>query len=882
MMSLWVRIRASLRNLARKNQVEADLDAEVRACVEILADEKIASGIPAPEAWRRAMVELGGAEQVKQCVRDERAGIGAEQCWQDIRFGLRQLRRSPGFAVAGLLIIAIGLGVTTAMFSLVDAVILKPLPFTQAYNLLSVEAKPWQSFSLPTMKDWEKDSRSFESIAAYDGWAPRIESSVGLGHANAMLVTQNFLRTLGSPLRLGQDFTSSGNENDCFRQAIVTDAYWRRMGGGNALDGRTIQLDYRTYAIIGVLAPTMDLESMDAIGGPSILTPIGCDAAKRPNNRGDSDYRGIGRLKPEARIATALADLTRSQKNLSRAYPGFYPHTYEATVMPLSNFISGMETRSALFATLAACGMLLLISCANLTNLLLARSTRRRSEFALRTMFGAQPLRLFRQMLAENATLVALGSSIGFVLASVLVRLASHSEMLHLPRLHEARMDLSSLIFATSTAGTTAILLTLLPAWHNRKLALADDLRASSSSTSSAPRGVRRVGRLLVATQIGMAFVLIAASGWMVSSVVVLLHQPLGFHPDHLLFASTNLHGPVRSGTDERAITIEKLRELMAALRVLPGVKEVAAANDKPLGGRVNRYGFCSDVRPDDCQRRSEEAPDVFLVTSNYFETVGQTLLRGRAFNDSDDGRNHVAIVNRALAQHEWPWENPVGHRVYSGDLNAWTTVVGEVEDVHSYSLDRTPVPNLYLPEADRPDTSMTIFLRTARDPNALEEPVRRLLRGKVGLTVRYVESMPELMANAVAVRQFSMEVVAAFGLLALGLATLGTYALLAYEVSMREREIGIRLALGASRSAILMLLMREEALWIGMGLAAGMIGAVLTGYVLRASFYHAGAATAPVLAAALLLLGTAAMGAVAIPGRRASLLEPCVTLRSE
>ena len=272
----------------------------------------------------------------------------------------------------------------------------------------------------------------------------------------------------------------------------------------------------------------------------------------------------------------------------------------------------------------------------------------------------------------------------------------------------------------------------------------------------------------------------------------------------------------------------------------------------------------------------------MFLVTPNYFETVGQTLLRGRAFNDADDGRNHVAIVNRALAQHEWPGENPVGHRVFSEDLTAWTTVVGEVGDVHSYSLDRTPVPNLYLPEADGPDTSMTIFLRTASDPNVLEETVRRLLRSKTNLTVRYVESMPELMAHAVAMRQFSMWVVAAFGLLALGLATLGTYALLAYEVSLREREIGIRLALGSQRSAILMLLVREEAPWIGVGLGTGMMGAALTGYVLRAEFYHAGAASAPVLAAALLLLGTSAMAAVAIPGRRASLLEPSVTLRSE
>jgi predicted permease len=443
-------------------------------------------------------------------------------------------------------------------------------------------------------------------------------------------------------------------------------------------------------------------------------------------------------------------------------------------------------------------------------------------------------------------------------------------------------MNLPVVLFAASASAVIAILLTVLPAARSRRMALAENLRCGSSGTNSAPRGLRRAGRVLVTAQIAMAFVLVAASGWMVSSVVILLHQPLGFDPDHLLFASTDLRGPVRSATIDPAVTLEKLREAMTELRGVAGVEEVAAANDKPLGGRVNRYDFCSDIHPEDCRRMNVEAPDVFLVTPSYFETVGQTLLRGRAFNGADDGRNHVAIVNRALAQREWPGENPIGRRVFSGDLKAWATVVGEVGDVHSYSLDRTPVPNLYLPEADGPDTSMTIFLRTNGDPSELDETVRHLLRGNASLTVRYVESMPELMAHAVALRRFSMWVVAAFGLLALGLATLGTYALLAYEVSLREREIGIRLALGSQRSAILALLIWQESRWIAAGLGIGLVGASLTGYLLRAEFYHAGGASAPVLVAALSLLAFFALAAVAIPGRRASLMDPSVTLRRE
>jgi predicted permease len=848
----------------------------------MLADEKMAQGVGSAEARRRALAEVGGVEQLKQAVRDERAGVGVEQFWQDVRFGLRQLRGSPGFAITGLLIIAMGLGVTTAMYSIVYAVILKPLPFAQPDRLVALGAKPWRYFSLPTMQEWRSSSHALESIAAYTQWAPRIESSAGLGRANALLVSQSFLATLGVSLQLGHDFTRSGNESDCFGQAIVTEGYWRRMAGGSTLGDQTIQLDYRTYHVIGVLASSAALEEMDGLGQPSILTPIGCDPEKHLNSRGDSDFRGIARLKPGISGAAALDELTTLQKGISRAYPGYYPPTYAPTMMPLADLISGTETRSALWATLAGCGMLLLIACANLTNLLLARSTRRRSEFALRAMLGAQPLRIFRQMLTENATLVVLGSVLGVTLASLLVRLAGRSRMLHLPRLNEAHIDLATVAFAAGAAAIIAILLTVLPTARSRRMTLAEDVRSGNSGTSSAPLGLRRAGRLLVAAQIAMAFVLVAVSGWMVSSVVILLHQPLGFDPDHLLFASTNLRGPERNANANPAVTMEKLRELVSAVRGIPGVENVAAANDKPLGGRVNRYDFCSDTHPDDCHRMNTKSPDVFLVIPGYFETVSQRLMRGRVFNDADDGRNHVAIVNRALAVQEWPGEDPIGHRIFSGDLKAWATVVGEVGDVHSYSLDRTPVPNLYLPEADGPDTSMTIFLRTAGDPTALDETVRRVLRSKTGITVRYVESMPELMAHAVAVRRFSMWVVAAFGLMALGLATMGTYALLAYEVSLREREIGIRLALGSQRSAILALLIWQESRWICAGLGIGFIAAVIAGYVLRAEFYRAAAASAPVLAAALTLLAASALAAIAIPGRRASLLEPSVMLRRE
>lgn len=367
----------------------------------------------------------------------------------------------------------------------------------------------------------------------------------------------------------------------------------------------------------------------------------------------------------------------------------------------------------------------------------------------------------------------------------------------------------------------------------------------------------------------------------MVSSVLMLLYQPLGFEPDHLVLASTDMRGP-SPATADPARTMAVLAQALADLRALPGVVDAAAANDKPLGGRINRYTFCSDLRPDDCNHPSFHAPDVFQVTSGYFRTIGQQLDRGRAFNAADDGRNHVAIVNRALATQQWPGQDPIGHRIYSGQLHTWATVVGQVADVHSYSLEHDPVPNLYLPEADGPDTSITLMIRIHGDPTLMDEPIRRTLRRNSQLTVRYVESMPELMAHQVALRRFSMWVAAAFGALALGLAILGTYGLLAYEVSLREREIGIRLALGSSRSSIVSLLVRQESSWIAGGMALGLAGALTVGFLLRAEFYHARAASLPVLAASALLLALPALAAIVIPGHRASLLDPAATLRRE
>ena len=795
-----------------------------------------------------------------------------------LRAALRQLQRSGGFSLTVILVLAIGIGVTTAMYSVLYAVVLQPLPFTEPDRLVSLSARPWDNVSFLTLQDWQRRTQAFQSVAAYSGWSPRIESTAGVGHADATLVSMNFLSTLGASLALGRDFTQTGNESDCLGQAIVTDAYWRRMGGGRTLTDRTLQLDHKTYAVIGVLAP---IETGGNLDGSVVLTPLGCDPAKSITDRGESAFEGIGRLRSGVSLARAAAEVTTVQAGLHHDFPRFYPAAFSPVLVPLADHDVGTGTRSALFATLSACGMLLLISCANLTNLLLARNTRRRAEFAIRATLGATPRHLLAQLLAENCTLTIIAASLGLLLAESLVRAAHQVNAVHLPRLNQAGLNYPALAFVAAVTLSVAVMLTVLPAVRSLRPALLTDLGNGSARTSGS-KGLRRAGRLLVASQLALALVLVASAVWMVSSVFILLHQPLGFEPDHLLFASTNLRGAVRDPDPNPARTLATLNKTLADLRAVPGIEQVAAANDKPLGGRVNQYDFCSDLHPEACNQPHLKTPDVFQVTPGYFQTMSQVLYRGRDFNSADDGRNHVVIVNRSLADQEWPGENPVGHRIFSGEFKTWATVVGEVEDVHSYSLERMPTPNLYIPGADGPDTYMTVMMRTAGDPAAIEETIRHLLRNNTQITTNYIESMHELMAHQVALRQFFMQISLAFGVLALALAVFGTYGMLAYEVSLREREMGIRLALGSTRAAIVSLLLWEESRWIAGGIISGLLAAAGVGFVLRAQFFHTGATSLPVLLASSLLLAVPALLAVAVPGRRASMLEPSITLRRE
>ncbi len=802
--------------------------------------------------------------------------------FRSIRFALRQFRNAPGFTVIAVLTLALGIGATTTIFSVLDAVLLEPLPFPQADRLIALSSTPWNGVSIPTIEDWQARSRSFLSIAAYRGAVPTVRSARGSETGQVVEVTQNFLATLGTSFALGGDFAQTGNERDCASQVIVSGAYWNKLGGGIALGGRTLEIDRHTFQIVGVLLMAQQFEGPDALNHPEILLPLGCDPFRHPSDRGLFDYLAIGRLRPGVTLRQAEADLIAIQRPLTRAFPRYYPASFLPAIVPLKDFVAGSNTRSALLATLAGCGLLLLIGCANLANLLLARNTRRRHELATRATLGASLRQLLGQLLIESGLLAVLGSLAGLGLASAVLHGVKQIAVLQLPRLGHAALQSRVLMFAVFVSAAVTILLTLLPAFRSLRPSLLADLSLSGRGASSAS-SLSRSGRILVAAQVMFALVMVACAGWMTASVYTLIHQPLGFDPQHLLLAGVDVHGSSVTPTYDAARTASYFDQAVAALRTLPGIESVAAVNHPPLGGWINRYEFCSDAHPEQCHQYNVRSPDSFHVTPGYFSTIGQRLYRGRDFNRADDGRSHVVIVNRALVAQEWPGQDPLGKRINSGEIQGWATVVGVVGDVHNFDLTSAPVPNLYLPESDNPQTAMTLVLRTTAKPELMADTVRRVLRIQhPDLALYRLQPMEDRMTQETALRRCGMQLAAAFGGIALFLAVLGTYGLLAYEVSLREKEIGIRIALGSSRQAIVRLLLIQESRWVLAGATAGLFAAGLAGYLLRAQFYQASAAAPPVLAAATLLLVVPSLAAIVLPARRAALLDPVQALRRE
>jgi predicted permease len=809
---------------------------------------------------------------------------------RDVRYALRRLRESPGFSFTAILTLALSIGATTAMFAVLDGVLLESLPFPEPDRLVALASQPDAVISIPTMQDYASRSATFTSLAAYREWSPSQKTQHAPAARLILVVSQGFFATLEAQFALGKSWPITGNEQDCSSQAVVSAGYWTRMNGGSSLDVKTLNLDGRDFEISGVLAANQDIEGSYALNQPEVFAQVGCDREARPNSRGDNDFGVIGRLRPGVTLAQANADLSRVDRDLQKDYPNYYGAANAADrkptlVYPYIELLVGTDTKPALFMVFGACGLLLVIACANLASLMLARNTRRRMEFATRATLGATASQLLRQLLVESAMLVCTGAASGIVLAAFLLKVIKSTTAIHLPRLSHASMHPPVLLFIIAVSAAVTVFLAISPAWRALRPGLLQDLQGTGST--SAGKSVRFARRSFVLAQLSLSVLLVACSGWMIGGVYLLLHQPLGFDPDHLLMIEAEL-GSDHPSIAEAQPSELKFSEIAARLRRMPGIVSVAITDHPPLGHAIDRYTFCSDRHPEECKQQVHTNPNSYDVSPRYFSTIGQVLLQGRDFNDADDGRNNVAIVNEALAAREWPEESPLGHRIQSGELHSpegqgWATVVGVVANVHNYDLVSQPGPDLYFPRWEHPRNFARIIIQTRADPALLKNAVRSELKRQFPeARVFGFETIREEMSFEVSERVFLMRVAIAFGAVALFLSILGTYGLLGYEVSLRVKEIGIRMALGSSRERILKLLVYEHGLWLLSGTVLGLICAIAAGYALRSQFYGVRSTSLFVLIASALMLALPALLATAIPARRASLQDPAEILRRE
>ena len=913
-MPLWSRLKHLSRNLLRKRQVEDRLEDEVRAYADMLADEKIAAGMPAQEARRTTLADLGGIEQVKQSVRDHRAGTGLELLWQDVRYALRQLRRNRAFTFTAVITLGLGIGATTAIFSAVYALLLRPLPYPNAGRLmyLSTHSSSFHADVLtsPDFVAAQSTVKSFAQFAGYNDW---IQNLTGLGdpaRVHRTGVTANFLPMLGVVPQLGRLFTHDEDRPDGPPVAILSDHLWRNhFHADPSIVGKSVALNGKQQTIIGVLPrrfsfPDLTLE-------PDVYVPIDLSrdtviSISKPM----WDVLAIVLLRPGVSPQQAQAELqTFYQARLHKAVPEIvsYYKSMQVTVEPLQRHIAG-DSRKPLFILLACVAAVLFIACANVANLQLARAVSRRHETALRGALGASRLRLIRQFLVESLVLSSFAAALGLVIAVIVTALVRQtgtldtsqsssriSQLLQLPfgKL-SAVIQINGwvLVFTIGLALVTTLLFGLAPAVSGSRLDLRTALQSAAMRLTQA-REQRFLRHSLLIIEVALAVVLLASASLLVRSFVNVMRYDSGFDSSDTLTGTTLLIGPrYTSPAADHQLNPEPqpmrrfIDDLLAKLQSLPGVQSAAIASGLPLGG-TDGSAFVVGQGPIPRLGSSEWKVAAYIsVTPEYFRVVRNPILQGRAFTSDDTSTSlRVAIVNRAFARQYFAG-NALGKNIIRPDgptRHETLTVVGVAQDVRHNGLEQQVQPEFYLPESQEPSDSVNIAVRGTADPILLANAMRKaVLAVDPQQPLFDIETMDQRVSDLVAQRRLLMLLIACFALLAVILSAVGVYGVFAYSVSQRTQEMGIRLALGASRRGLVALIVSQAARLIVIGGVLGVAGAFVLSKLLTSMLVGIKPHDALSFSLAWILMTVIALLASTIPASHAARTDLVSILHSE
>src|SRR6266851_3317705 len=717
---------------------------------------------------------------------------------RDVRYAARLLRRAPGFAAVALVTLALGIGANTAIFSVLNAVLFRPLPYADPDRLVMVgERAPNGSagnVGYTTFLDWRERSHGFEEMALIRSWIPTLITRGGPERISGMRVSSNFFQLLGVKPAIGRDFTAAEDTPDRWRSVILSDGLWRRRFGADpATVGRVITMNDRQFTIVGVMPPSFEpLISEHFYQRADMWALVGYERSLNYACRTCEHLKAIGRIRTSTPFETARADIDAVQTQLRREFPTDYaPSTM--TLVPLGDELTA-GVRPALGVLMGAVGFVLMIACANVASLLLARMSRREHDLALRAALGASRARLVRQLMVESALLAVAGGALGIAVSAVTVPLLVHLTPSTIARLANARLDGRVLAFSIVLSLATAFIFGLLPAIRASRVDLQASLHGEGRKTAHAPTSLAR--RLLVAADVALAVVLLVGAGLMIKSVGRLLGVNPGFDPDRVLTMQISMVGTAYA-KDEAVVA--KTDEMVARLKALPGVEAAAAAGQIPLGGNGDRWGFHIEGRP---TGPDEPTVERYSVTPEYFSVMRIPLQRGRLFTDADRlGAEHVMLIGERTARALWPNADPIGqHAKIGGPQGPWRTVVGIVGDVRHHELAAVPTMQMYMPQAQLTDSYLTMVIRSGGDPSTLAAEARRAIWSVASdVPVYEVAPLADLVARSVGPRRFVMVLLEWFGAVALLMTAIGVYGVVSYSVGERTHEIGIRAALGAA-----------------------------------------------------------------------------------
>lgn len=878
-------LRSVLHFLFRRQKEERELDAEVRYHLERQIEENRRQGMSAVEARLAAKKAVGGVEQVKEECRDVRLGRAVEATLQDIRYGLRVLFKNPGFACTAILTLALGIGINTAIFSVVYGMLLRPLPYRQGGQLVVLHQVAPRAhladvpFSAKEITDYREQNHTLQGVAEHHSmfflllgkdWAQRVQTAV---------VSANFFELLGVKPLLGRTFVAGDEQHNADAVLILSYKYWQTQRGGDPnIVGKVFQMNNRPQTVIGVLPPFPQYPIESDVYMPTSQCPFRSDPAFIAN-RNARMMTAFARLKPGVSGQQAQSDLSTIAGRLQMAYPESYPkeYGYGASVIPLRDDLT-RRARLTFLVLLGATGLVLLIACANVANLLLARLLKLERELAVRSALGATKLRLMRQLLTESVILSLTGGALGVLAAPLAVRLLANFAQRFSTRANEVKLDAPILLFALGLSLLTGLLFGLAPAFSS--VGHTDEFLKEGMGRSTAGVGRQRFRATLVIAQVAVSFMLLIGAGLMIRSFWKLQQVNPGFAVDHVL--TMRLSPNFSRYSAREFVTLDK--EILRRVDHVGAIQSAALASSFPFDPEgvatgPNTVGLQIEGRS---QSKGELPPiaQIVVVSAGYFQTLRQPLLEGRFLTEHDieEDALPVVVINQAMARHRWQTEDPIGKRIKFDDRKGWAQIVGVVGDAREYGLERSAQDELYVPGYDH-----NLVIRTAVEPMAAAPLIQSALHDlDPQLAIDQVNTIAAFEQESFASPRLTTTLLGLFAVFAVLISAGGVAGTIALAVSQRTRELGIRVALGASRPSLLRMVLRQG---LGLALAGtliGFAGALVATRLLSSLLY----ATSPTDAftytsVAVLFLAVAAVACL-VPARQVTAIDPLIALRQE